>query len=394
MKILRYLLFTSSLLLGSHSSSLFAEENGDWFTPFSWEAFVSQSVIYSSDYDYLSRSDDEASLDMWEAGLLFSTTVKGSIGVSAQLLGRKVSESSGEDIRLDYGFFSYPIYQSFDRSLGLRLGRIRSSYGFYNETRDIPHTRTGVVMPQAVYFDMTRNSFYSADGVEFFGSYDLSGEPLAFQLFLSQPVADKDELEEASQLSPSKLKGDRSLLAKIIYGEEFDGWRASITYFKPEYEVSVEFPAGDDPLLMIVEPDASFYSENIVTSLEYNQFQWSVTFEYLRHKFQTNIPALASEAVNDFYEEAYYLQSVYRFDEFWEMYARYEQTKLRGSSDPKSSFDDANFGLAFRPDENWLLRAEIHYIEGYSRLFSRDNSISDEPDPYWTAVLFQLAYRW
>ncbi|KZZ80437.1 hypothetical protein A3766_23490, partial [Oleiphilus sp. HI0132] len=282
----------------------------------------------------------------------------------------------------------------FDRSLGLRLGRIRSSYGFYNETRDIPHTRTGVVMPQAVYFDMTRNSFYSADGVEFFGSYDLSGEPLAFQLFLSQPVADKDELEEASQLSPSKLKGDRSLLAKIIYGEEFDGWRASITYFKPEYEVSVEFPAGDDPLLMIVEPDASFYSENIVTSLEYNQFQWSVTFEYLRHKFQTNIPALASEAVNDFYEEAYYLQSVYRFDEFWEMYARYEQTKLRGSSDPKSSFDDANFGLAFRPDENWLLRAEIHYIEGYSRLFSRDNSISDEQDPYWTAVLFQLAYRW
>ncbi|WP_197486123.1 hypothetical protein, partial [Oleiphilus sp. HI0061] len=257
------------------------------------------------------------------------------------------------------GFFSYPIYQSFDRSLGLRLGRIRSSYGFYNETRDIPHTRTGVVMPQAVYFDMTRNSFYSADGVEFFGSYDLSGEPLAFQLFLSQPVADKDELEEASQLSPSKLKGDRSLLAKIIYGEEFDGWRASITYFKPEYEVSVEFPAGDDPLLMIVEPDASFYSENIVTSLEYNQFQWSVTFEYLRHKFQTNIPALASEAVNDFYEEAYYLQSVYRFDEFWEMYVRYEQTKLRGSSDPKSSFDDANFGLAFRPDENWLLRAEI-----------------------------------
>ncbi|KZY42000.1 MULTISPECIES: hypothetical protein [unclassified Oleiphilus] len=269
-----------------------------------------------------------------------------------------------------------------------------SQYGFYNETRDIPHTRTGVVMPQAVYFDMTRNSFYSADGVEFFGSYDLSGEPLAFQLFLSQPVADKDELEEASQLSPSKLKGDRSLLAKIIYGEEFDGWRASITYFKPEYEVSVEFPAGDDPLLMIVEPDASFYSENIVTSLEYNQFQWSVTFEYLRHKFQTNIPALASEAVNDFYEEAYYLQSVYRFDEFWEMYARYEQTKLRGSSDPKSSFDDANFGLAFRPDENWLLRAEIHYIEGYSRLFSRDNSISDEQDPYWTAVLFQLAYRW
>ncbi len=394
MKILRYLLFTSSLLLGSHSSGLFAGDSGDWFTPFSWEAFVSQSIIYSSDYDYLSRSDDRASFDMWEAGLLFSTTIKESIGFSAQLLGRKVSESSGEDIRLDYGFFSYPIYQSFDRSFGLRLGRIRSSYGFYNETRDIPHTRTGVVMPQAVYFDMTRNSFYSADGVELFGSYDVSGEPLAFQLFLSHPVADKGELEEDSQLSPTKLKGDRSLLAKIVYGEGFDGWRASLTYFKPEYEVSVEFPVGDEQPFIVVEPDASFYSENIVSSLEYNQFQWTVTFEYLRHKFQTNIPALESKAVNNFYEEAYYLQGVYRFDEYWEMYARYEQTKLRGSSDPRTSFDDANLGLAFRPDEHWLLRAEVHYVEGYSRLFSRDNTITDNQDPYWTAALFQLAYRW
>lgn len=395
MKTLRFLVLIKAAFWLPLLMTQAKAEEGAWFTPTQWEAFVSQSAIYSSDYNFLSQSDDQVSFDMWEAGFLFSSRIKGDLSFSAQVLGRQVSEFSGNDIRVDYGFFSYPFYQSAQSTVGIRLGRIRSSYGFYNETRDIPHNRTGIVMPQAVYFDMTRNSFYSADGVELFGSRDFGDQQLTFQVFYSKPVTDKDEAQEAASLEPQNLEGDKGLLAKIGFGSEFEGWRASFTYYRPEYDIDISLPHPFFLNESIPVNGASFYSENMVTSLEYNQLNWSVTGEYLRHKFHTSIPVLGEDVGWDIYEEAYYVQGLYRFSEQWESYLRFEQTKVRNFDDnPGSYFDDVNLGASFRPDEHWLLRAEAHYIEGRSRLLSRDNPVSPAQDPYWTAVLFQVAYRW
>jgi len=386
----------SSILLLLFSDSLFADQN-EWFQRNSWNAFVSQTAIYSSDYNFLSQSDDRLSFDLWEAGLLVSTAVKNKLTFSAQVLGRKVSESSGNDLRIDYAFFSYPLYQTVNDTFGLRLGRIRSSYGLYNETRDIPHTRTGIVMPQSMYFDMTRNTFYSADGIELFGYRDFDDRRLSAQIFFSKPVADEDETGEVASLNPTNLKGDKSLLAKISYGSEYDGFRTSFTYYRPEYKVDVSFPVG---MMTVVDNDASFYSESMITSLEYNQFDWSVTTEYLRHKFSTNMPALGGvpglQAKNIGYEESFYIQGLYRFSEQWESYVRYDSTErhVNRALLDNEKWHDINFGGSYRPSENWLVRAEVHYIEGLARILSRDNVTSSAQDPYWTAAMFQIAYKW
>lgn len=366
-----------------------------------WSAFVSQTAIYSSDYNFLSQSDDTVSLDLWEAGALFSATMKHDLTFSAQLLGRKVSEFSDEDIRLDYAFLSYPYYQDYRQTLGVRVGRIRSSYGFYNETRDIPHTRTGIVMPQSVYFDMTRNSFFSSDGIEFYGFRDFGefgDQRLAFQLFISQPVEDTDETQEAASLKARNLNGDKSILAKLSYGSEIEGFRVAFTYYRPEYNVAVSVPVSDVPLIVLEENNASFYSENLVSSLEYNALDWSVTAEYIRHKFFTNIPILNSvpdfQSKNAFYEEAYYLQGLKRINPKWEAYIRYDSTKLRGSHSYWTDFNDMNAGVSFRPDEHWLIRTEFHYIQGRGRLFTRDNEYYAGEPNYWHAGMLQIAYRW
>ena len=366
-----------------------------------WSAFVSQTAIYSSDYNFLSQSDDKLSLDLWEAGVLFSASMVDELTFSAQLLGRKVSEFSDEDIRLDYAFLSYPFYRDYKHTIGVRLGRIRSSYGFYNETRDIPHTRTGIIMPQSVYFDMTRNSFFSSDGIEFYGFRDFGefgDQRLAFQLFLSKPVADKDETQEAASLKARNLDGDKSLLAKISFGSEIEGLRLAFTYYRPEYDVAVSVPVSEIPLIVLNENNASFYSENLVSSLEYNALDWTLSAEYIRHKFFTHIPVLETVPGNKskkaFYEEAYYLQALTRIDQKWEAYLRYDATKLRGNNSYWTEFNDLNVGMSFRPDEHWLIRTELHYIQGRARLFTRDNEYyAGEPD-YWHAGMLQVAYRW
>lgn len=401
MKISKFLLFANLGLFSQMSWSLTNSLGDDWFKPFQWDAFVSQSVIYTNDNNYLSRSDDRLSFDMWEAGLLFTTKVKGDLSFSAQLLGRRVSEFSDEDIRIDYGFFSYPVYHAQDYSIGVRIGRIRSSYGFYNETRDIPHTRTGIVMPQALYYDMTRNSFYSADGIELYGFQDVGENRLAFQLFLNQPITDHDESQGLYPfLNVAEMEGDKGILAKVSYGSELEGWRTAFTYYRPDYDAEVTIDVGVPPFVVVLNDDsASFYSENMVTSVEYNELNWSLTGEYSRHKFHTNIPVLNTipllpvSASRDIYEEAYYIQGVYRFSERWESYLRIERAEVRNMSDARTFHKDTNVGLAYRPDDSWLIRAEAHYIEGMARLFARDNDFNSAGS-YWNALLFQVAYKW
>jgi len=389
----------------------------EWFEHTNTQAFISQSLIYSSDYNFLSQSDDMVSADMWEAGALLSTQVLDELSFSGQLLGRKVSQASGNDVRIDYAFLSHPLYQTNNTLVTARLGRIRSSFGFYNETRDIPHTRTGIVMPQSIYYDQTRNSFYSADGLELHWSRPAGENTLTFQAFFSRPVVDEDEAAEAAALNPTNLQGDKSVLAKLSYGSEFEGLRAALTYYRPEYTVDVN---PTMPFQMYAD-DSAFYSETVLTSLEYNQFDWAVTAEYSRHKFKSKVnldwdqtvagssylqslDATTLEAtrlsIYDTvkylgYEESFYLQGLYRWDDSVETYIRYDYNRLRGASfaDPQSHFVDINMGASWRPDSHWLVRGELHYIDGWSRLLSRDNQ-GPKSNRYWHTAMLQVAYQW
>ncbi len=365
-----------------------AQENDLWPPHFEWEAFFSQNVIYSSDNAFMADSDDALSFDNWEAGLLFTSNLTDRLTFSGQLLGRKVSESSDEDFRVGYGFFSLPLYQGGRDTLGVRLGRIRSSYGLYNETRDMPHTRVGIIMPQSVYFDKTRNSFHSADGVELFAFHDFDDNRLSYQIFLSRPVADEDEARE-TMLPVTDLKGKHSILAKISYGSEYDGPRIAFTYYRPQYEFDI------DPGLL--QSSGEFYSESMVTSFEYNQYDWTFTAEYLRLKNKTIGVVPTGTFISAFFErpsyyETYYAQFVYRFNEQWDTYVRYDHAEERRIKDPHFYSYDSTLGVTYRPDNHWLIRAEGHYVEGTSSLMVRDNA--PPATAYWNALLMQVAYKW
>jgi len=243
-------------------------------------------------------------------------------------------------------------------------------------------------MPQSIYFDKTRNTFFSADGVELFAFHDFAESRLSYQLFLSRPFADEEETRE-SLLPVSGMKGQHSLLAKVTYGAEFDGAKVSFTYYRPQYEFDIA------PELLA--SDGEFYSQAIVSSFEYNQYDWSFSAEYLRLKFKVLGVIPSDSPVSAFftrplYGEAYYFQLVYRISERWDTYLRHDNSKDRARGDAGSYSYDTNMGFSFRPDNHWLIRAEVHYLEGTLNLLTRDN-----PPPrteYWNAVLLQLAYKW
>ncbi len=86
-----------------------------------------------------------------------------------QLLSRQAGESSKGGIRIDYGFLDYTAITSEAKEFGVRLGRIKNPFGFYNDTRDVPFTRPSILLPQSIYFDRARNLAMASDGVQFYG---------------------------------------------------------------------------------------------------------------------------------------------------------------------------------------------------------------------------------
>jgi len=90
----------------------------------------------------------------------------------------------------------------------------------------------------------------------------------------------------------------------------------------------------------------------------------------------------------------YYIQGVYRFSPGWDAFLRWDAQYMAGSGskDVTTYTEDVTVGLGWRPDSNWLLRAEWHFIEGNSALSMRENDPQDL-QKYWNMVLFQISYR-
>src|SRR5690606_25356502 len=71
----------------------------------------------------------------------------------------------------------------------------------------------------------------------------------------------------------------------------------------------------------------------------------------------------------------YYVQGTYRFLPGWDAFLRWDVSYLNedNRSDPAVYTKDLVTGLGWRPDSNWLLRAEWHLVEGNAALSTNEN---------------------
>ena len=127
--------------------------------------FASQAYITTSDNDVFGNSDNGGSFGLTEAGLTASARPLPKLQISAQVLSRRAGEGNSGMPRLDFGFLDYRVYSHEVNQFGIRVGRLKNPFGFYNDTRDVPFTRPGILLPQSIYFDRTRNVSLSSDSV-------------------------------------------------------------------------------------------------------------------------------------------------------------------------------------------------------------------------------------
>ncbi|WP_136550389.1 hypothetical protein [Hydrocarboniclastica marina] len=397
--------------------------HADDFSPsWRWNAFASQGAIHTSDNNFFGRSDDSVSTEFRELGLLLGAEPLQDLQLSAQFLSREAGEVDETDFQVDYAFATYDFYAGVDALFGIKAGRIRAPVGFYNETRDVAHTRPSILLPQSVYPERLRDLTFSRDGVQLFGSYQFGLSSLNLDLSYAELNISGDDYPELVGIDslPGEVETPYAPMARLIYDWDLGRARLGVTY--------ADFSATYKPIPG-QELDISF--DYWVLSAEYNAARWSLIAEY--STFDSNLEDIGNlnallggsmpmdpAALEGYgglsgYDSAdlaelgalaggnlrystkgfgYYIQGVYRITPAWDAFLRWDVT-YSDEEDRDNPFlytKDVTTGVGWRLDSNWLMRAEWHVIEGNSILSTRENRPQDLKK-YWQMVLFQISYR-
>ncbi len=362
--------------------------------------FASQSYITTSDNDVFGNSDKGGSFGFTELGLNASLRPLPRLQISAQMLSRRAGKGNTLTPRLDYAFLDYRIFSQEVHQFGIRIGRLKNPFGFYNDTRDVAFTRPSILLPQSIYFDRTRNLGLSSDQVQFYGETSLPNiGNFSFQFGINRPIVDdRDTILSLVPGGPGKLSPDVSLIGRGLYESSNKQFRLAISgiWLNIDYD-----PAEKDPL-----SSGSIKFSPIYISAQYNAERWSLTSEYaLRHFKFKNFGHPGFDSL-DFYGESFYFQGTYRFYPKWEAVLRYDllftdrkdrkgkrNAALTGNPAHSRFAKDLTVGLRWNISPELMLRAEYHRINGTAWLSKLDNPVPSDTKRHWNLFAVQASFR-
>jgi len=340
--------------------------------------FISQSVVLTSDNKVGGNSDSGPAWDLREMGANLSWRPSPDWLLSGQVLARWAGMTDEGKLRLDYGFVDRSLFADGDTQVGLRLGKIKNPYGFYNTTRDVAHTRPGIIMPQSIYVDQIRNFFLAAPGVSLYGNSENDLGNLSWQISALRPEVDDPGLEYVFLVGdrPGHFEGKNSWLGQAML-DLGESWRMGVSLgeMNMAYKPRLAFPAD--------ELAGTHSLPTWVLSLEHNTEDWSITAEY----GQSRIDATGYFRFNTLHTtQAGYVQATRRMGNGWQGYLRYDVLYNDKDDHDGAIFSsktglpahsrfakDWVFGVRRDIDHNIGLSAEWHHVDGTAWLAQSDN---------------------
>lgn len=408
-KVLKSSKLTKCIVIGSLWILSFATMASG--PPDEWEinGFVTQGYFYSDHNNVFGQSED-GSADFRELALSTAWQASGDLFFAGQVMSRRAGKVQDGGPRIDYALLDYRFDEGARGRSGMRIGRIKNPFGFYNETRDVAFTRPSVLLAQAVYFDNARDLQLSADGISLYGTRNFADGWVDVDLLLGKPNTETSvEYAYLSQDWPGALGNGKGFMWRTVYNTNNQRWRLGFTMGR----FNLDFNADEGTLAVlplqiqkIAPRDGHIDIDAYLLSLQYNLEHWSLTAEVSRQKVNwgTLKGIFATDPENRF--ESGYLQAEYRFNPRWSLVVRYEELYLdiddRKGAEAEARLGkpahtqfakDLTLGVGWQPSSQWLLRAEWHHVRGTGWLPEQDNPDQNDLHRGWNLYALQATYR-
>ncbi len=158
--------------------------------------FISQGYITSSDNNFMGNTSD-GTFEFNEIGINFGKQLTENMRVGIQLFSRDLGNYGNNEISVDWAYGDY----RWKDWLGVRVGKIKTPHGLYNETRDVDMLRNWIFLPQSVYPEIERDAVLSLMGFGIYGNADLGW----FGALSYQALAGTQNIEANESLAQSLM---------------------------------------------------------------------------------------------------------------------------------------------------------------------------------------------
>ena len=367
-------------------NSSLEEDEDDWFGNIDVHGFISQGYVRSKNANwFMEDSTDEGSFQFNEMGLNFTSQLSENLRFGLQILSRDFGNVDNNKVQIDWAYFDY----KFDDWLGLRVGKVKTPLGLKSETRDIDMLRTNVFLPfSKIYDEATRESFNSIQGVSLYGNVDLDQlGGLAYNVQWGYTTYNVENggvttLIEGSTTGGihtvgkvNDIENRQAFMSRVNWETPLDGLLLGVAYMKHQTDLKVEtgiplsatVPVGTEVSLKLMD------YETWVGSLQYSVGDLVLTSEFARTTYQTDF---AGVRTLDYEEYSWYLMADYRINSLVSIAGGYSEfidahdpdghdAAAAGEEDYSAWTKDIFIGSKFDITDNWVFKAELHFLDGY-----------------------------
>ncbi|MCP4346111.1 MAG: hypothetical protein GY795_11375 [Desulfobacterales bacterium] len=366
--------------------------------------FASTGYMVSSDNNFMIPSED-GSFEFNEVGINFSTSVAENIRVGLQFYSFDLGDIGNNNVKLDWAFLDYQLKDS----LGIRLGKIKTPLGLYNEVQDYDMLRTSILLPQGVlYYKYLRQTVISCQGTDIYGNISLNkAGNMGYDVFVGTMNIDDDgglgKYLSGRNESYESAKVDYIVGARLKWNTPLNGLLLSASYALADLTYNTVSTAA--PVNSEVDMSAM---HNYFFSAEYNLGDLTLAAEYQRRtadmKVSSDMSQLGlptpqlSEFKND--NETWFGLLSYRFTDWFEAGAYYSVYYSDANDRDGSTLEpnyrgwqkDTAVSARFDITDFWLIKLEVHFMDGAALCLYEDN-----PEGYneqnWTLFAVKTTFN-
>ncbi|HUJ94065.1 MAG TPA: hypothetical protein VLW84_02280 [Terriglobales bacterium] len=368
------ILLTLLCLVAAHASAL-----GQEFELFNRRVqahgFVSQGFAYSDQNNYLTMNTSQGSGAFTDAGFNFSAPITDRLRVGGQVYLRDIGQLGEGHPELDWAYGDYRFAEWF----GIRVGKVKTVLGLYNDTQDADFLHTWAILPQSTYPLDLRSATIAHTGGDVYGhiflrgagaldytgyfglrSFDRYGGIYYFSADQGIPI-DKD----SGHVEGGDLRWTTPLTGLLVGSSGINLAESRIGHEAPPQTIGGTYKLSPDPDYIIAG-----YGD-------YRRGPWQLNGEFRREFSPLRVIVSTLPGVfiyNGETNKAWFLSVAYRFSKWLEMGTYHSRFLVEHPDNPNDPYAnhvyDQTVTARFDFRRWWNFKVEGHFINGYGDVFS------------------------
>jgi hypothetical protein len=341
---------------------------------FQVHGFIAQGLIDVDGSDYVNDSGD-LSAELTEIGLNASYQLGSTFRLAGQIVYLDGGNRYSDGFRVDYALIDWSAYSSVNWQANVYLGRYKNIHWLHSGTRDVPHTRPSIILPQGIYFDGFRDIAVGGDGLAMkvtYGSDKYGDFDLNFSTG-SSSISDEQTKIIMSDFAQGKLKQVYDVQGSFYWRPENTLWRLGLSLLDSDFEYKANSVSDN------------FIDSNITLQLYtlnafYEGEKWEFSSEIFQQRFLFD-GFYFDGFHNDQFGRGAYVQTRYKMNNMLTFLLRYD--RYYANKDDKNGKmleatlgipnyfayqHDLTLGLSYDIKDNLRVQFEYHDVNGTSRL--------------------------